>query len=74
MNMKKIYMSEKNYTELNLSGHILARKYNYEKLLMKNEEIICRKYTFEITDEKNEDGLYKIEKKFIEDVIIVKKD
>lgn len=71
--MKKIYMSEQNYIELKFFGYIMARKYNYEKLLMKGEEIICRKYTFELSDETDKDGLYKVEKKFIEDVIIVKR-
>lgn len=71
--MKKIYMSEQNYIELKFFGYIMARKYNYEKLFMKGEEIICRKYTFELSDETDKDGLYKVEKKFIEDVIIVKR-
>ena len=71
--MKKIYMSEQNYIELNFFGYIMAKKYNYEKLHKKEEGIICRKYAFELGDETDEDGLYKVEKRFVEDVIIVKR-
>lgn len=71
--MKKICMSEQNYIELNFFGYIMAKKYNYKKLFKKGEEIICRKYAFELGDEKNEDGLYKVEKRYIEDVIITKR-
>lgn len=71
--MKKIYMCEQNYIELKFFGYIMAKKYNYEKLLMKDDKIICRKYTFELEDETDEDGLYKVEKKFLEDVVIVKR-
>ena len=71
--MKKIYMSEQNYIELNFFGYIMAKKYNYKKLFKKGEEIICRKYAFELGDEIDKDGLYKVEKRFIEDVIVVKK-
>ena len=67
-------MSEQNYIELNFFGYIMAKKYNYEKLFKKGEEIICRKYTFELEDEKDEDKIYKVKKRFIEDVIIVKRD
>ena len=44
--MKKIYMSEQNYIELNFFGYIMAKKYNYEKLFKKGEEIICRKPSY----------------------------
>lgn len=71
--MKKIYVSERNYIELNFFGYIMAKKYNYEKLYKKGEKIICRKYAFEIGDETDEDGLRKAEKRFVEDVVIVKR-
>lgn len=71
--MKKVYMCEQNYIELKFFGYIMAKKYNYEKLLMKDDKIICRKYTFELGDETDEDGLYKVEKKFLEDVVVVKR-
>lgn len=51
----------------------MAKKYNYEKLYMKDDKIICRKYKFELGNELDENGLYKVEKKFVEDVIIVKR-
>lgn len=72
--MKKIYLCEQNYRELKSFGYIKAKKYNYEKLLMKDNKIICRKYTFELGDELDEDGLYKVEKKFLEDVVVVKRN
>lgn len=74
--MKKIYMSEQNYIELKFFGYTMARKYNYEKIFTKGEEIICRKYAFELgdeTDETDKDRLYKVKKRFVENVIIVKK-
>lgn len=71
--MKKIYMCEQNYTELKFFGYIMAKKYNYEKLHTKDDKIICRKYTFELGDETDENGLYKVEKKFLEDVVVVKR-
>lgn len=71
--MKKIYMSEQNYIELNFFGYIMAKKYNYKKLYKKGEGIVCRKYAFELKDEKDRSGLYKVEKRFVEDVIIVKR-
>lgn len=71
--MKKVYMCEQNYIELNFFGYIMAKKYNYEKLFKKGDKIICRKYTFELGDELDEDGLYKVEKKFLEDVAVVKR-
>lgn len=71
--MKKVYMCEQNYIELKFFGYIMAKKYNYEKLLMKDDKIICRKYTFELGDETDENGLYKVEKKFLEDVVVVKR-
>lgn len=71
--MKKIYMSEQNYIELNFFGYIMAKKYKYEKSYKKGEKIICRKYAFELGDEKDENRLYKAEKRFIENVIVVKK-
>lgn len=72
--MKKIYMSEQNYIELDFFGYIMAKKYNYEKLFKKGEKIICRKYAFELGGEKDKDGLYKVEKRFVEDVIAVKRN
>lgn len=51
----------------------MAKKYNYEKLFKKGEEIICRKYAFELKDETNKDRLYKVEKRFVEDVIVTKR-
>lgn len=71
--MKKVYVGEQNYIELKFFGYIMAKKYNYEKLFMKDDKIICRKYKFELGDELDQDGLYKVEKKFVEDVIIVKR-
>jgi hypothetical protein len=51
----------------------MAKKYKYEKSYKKGEKIICRKYAFELGDEKDENRLYKAEKRFIENVIVVKK-
>lgn len=72
--MKKVYMREQNYTELNFFGYMMGKKYNYEKLYKKGDKIICRKYAFELGDELDEDGLYKVEKKFLEDVAVVKRN
>ena len=47
----------------------MAKKYNYKKLFKKGEEIICRKYAFELGDETD-----KVEKRFVEDVIIVRRN
>jgi hypothetical protein len=71
--MKKVYMSEKNYTELKFFGYTMGRKYNYEKLFEKKDKIICRTYVFELGNELDESGLYKVEKKFVEDVAVVKR-
>lgn len=71
--MKKIYMSKQNYAELKYFGYIMARKYNYEKLFEEKDKIICRTYVFELGDELDEDGLYKVEKKFVKDVAVVKR-
>ena len=40
----------------------------------KGEEIICRKYAFELEDETDENGLYKVKKRFVEDVIVVRRN
>ena len=67
-------MREQNYIELDFFGYIMAKKYNYKKLYKKSDKIICRKYAFELKNEPDEDGLYKVEKKFIEDVVVVKRN
>ena len=72
--MKKIKVSEKLYKELNETGCISARKYYYEKLFEKAGGIICRKFVWDLFAEIGEDGAYKTKAKFLEDVIIVRKE
>lgn len=71
--MKKVYMSKQNYAELKYFGYLMARKYKYEVLFEKKDEIICRTYVFERGDGLNKYGLYKMEKKFVKDVAVVKR-
>lgn len=72
--MKKVYMREQNYLELDFFGCMRGKKYNYKKLYKKGDKIICRKYAFEIGNELNENGVLKVEKKILEDVAVVKRN
>lgn len=72
--MKKVYMREQNYIELDFFGYMMGKKYNYEKLYKKDDKIISRKYAIKVGNELDEDGLYKVEKKFLEDVAIAKRN